>query len=702
MPDGDLNELLMKKIYPLIFIVVLLSACTPGGPGEAGYGKDYVLKGTMAMDGFAWTNTAAIGLYSADDASVGNAQFRIDGWYGKSRFEGETEAEFHGGSINPGSGKKEYLVYSPYSKEIFYSPSQRRMFDFKIPNSQTVAAPGKPGLCPAVGLAKGDLSGGRLDFELKPIAAAIDVSIASAEYDGYTISRVQIADDSKKTALAGKYDFSVDTLKMYLLSGFSTVSASVSKPDTLRGGQPQTIRVYVYPGDYSEKTFTLTITLNKGTASVALPINMPGMQCEAGKVASFAVADLKTSDNKVGPWFCPFDSRELPGPGYAYGEANTYLIQSKSAVYAGGTLSPDAEIPEEVTIDYRLRGDYTNGEAPEGVTFEWAQAAGSMWVPRNDGKFVSNQFSFTVDAANYKVKVKNNGSTAGAPILLMKKGGKILWGWSFWNIAADGTTMDPVKIGDYDFAPLEIGMHTSKYGDFLQGTSAGHMSRSAYYYQWGRYLPMFWNSWLSVQWSHSAEGQGEQSGNGNVLGMNGPYKTIAEAFEHPAGVIVHVGAEDLPKWADEDISSLWGCIPADEPGVGKKSIYDPCPKGWRVPDYAAMKAVVDACGDTPTYALDAGQLGLNVGSARFLYLGYFETAKKLASSTARFTGGGIAGTTGSGYPSYFWANCMPAEGANTAYTFRYYHNNSEKVPSVATFTCANSAPVRCMKDADNR
>ena len=692
----------MKKIYALA-LLALLAACNTTESFDTGMSKIHILKGSVELDGFTWNKSAVVGLYSADIGSVGNVECRIENWQRSSPSAGSIEGSFEASGISPAGGRQEYLVYAPYSRETIYSPSQRRMFDFRISNVQTQTAPGEFPVPPSLALTKASFSGDEnLEFSLKPISSVIEVSIASREYKDYTISRLVLSDDSKETALAGKFDFSIDSLVMYRSSGFSTITNNITKPDSLRNGESQKFWFNVIPGDYSEKTFSLTITLSKGSTSVSLPINLPGTLCEKGKVASFAVADLKTADNKVGPWFCPFESRNLPGPGYAYGDANTYLIQSKTAVYAGGTLSPNPDIPDEVEIDYRLRGNYVNGEAPEGVTFEWAQAAGGMWVPRNDGKFVSNQFTIQVDAANYKVKVKNTGSTAGAPILLMKKGGRILWGWSFWNISADGTTMDPVNIGGYDFAPLDLGIHTGKFGDYIQGAAAGHMSRSAYYYQWGRYLPVFWNSFLSVQWSHSAEGQEEVSGAGNVLGMNGPYKTVGEALGHPAGVILHVGTEDMPKWTDEDISTLWGCLPADEPGKGVKSIYDPCPKGWRVPDYDAAKALVAAAGEDPVYSMDAGQLGINIGATRFLYLGYFEAYKALATSGTRFTGGGIAGTSGSGYPCYFWANCMPAEKSNTAYAFRYYHNQTGKAPSVTAFTSSTLATVRCMKDDDNR
>lgn len=96
--------------------------------------------------------------------------------------------------------------------------------------------------------------------------------------------------------------------------------------------------------------------------------------------------------------------------------------------------------------------------------------------------------------------VTNTGAFAGAPILLMKDAtGKVLWAWTFWNIAADGTKLDPVTVGKYGFAPMDIGGH-DEYGDLdkrisLETTRIRDFTGSLCI-NWGRPPPMFWTRLL--------------------------------------------------------------------------------------------------------------------------------------------------------------------------------------------------------------
>ena len=119
----------------------------------------------------------------------------------------------------------------------------------------------------------------------------------------------------------------------------------------------------------------------------------------------------------------------MSGAGYAYGDANTYLIQFKDDTYSGATLNPDPEIPASVTIDYRLRGDMFGAPVPDNVTFEWLEGynnSNPSWGKYTmDRSLIWNcdKYSISVDAENYKVTVTNTGAHAGAPILLMKKDG---------------------------------------------------------------------------------------------------------------------------------------------------------------------------------------------------------------------------------------------------------------------------------------
>lgn len=706
-----MNSIMKTKLTTAVAALALLCACTDEIADLKG--ERYSLKGSLDVPGFTWLSSSKVGLYSIEGSPrIANAECRIDGWgyegtvkdWKPSRYEGQEVAVFNTPAVRPGNGSREYLIYAPYDKNTVYVPSERMIYDFNINHNQTQTKPGAAEAFPSLCTASADLSSGKpLEFCLKPLSAVVRIDISSKEYEGYSISRVSFSDDSGHFGISGTSDISLDDMSFNRAREFNYIHCDLVRPEPLAEGSVQSFFINLYPGDYSSAKFSITITLTKGKTTVALPIKRAGAVYEAGKIDVIEVLDLKTSDNSVGPWYCPFESRSLSGEGYAYGEANTYFIQSKSAVYNGGVLNPNPDIPEEVVIDYRLRGNYVAAEAPENVSFEWAKVNGSsIWLPRTDDKFVCDKYSFSVDEANYKVTVRNEGSTSAAPILLMKnKDGKILWGWAFWNIAPDGTTLDPINIAGYEMAPFEIGIPTSDIAGYVSKTGSAHISRTVYYYQWGRYLPTFWNSFLSVSWAASAEGQAEVSGSGNVLGLNGPFKNLKEALAHPAGVITHVGSDDMPDWIEESVPELWGATPANELAVGVKSVYDPCPKGWRVPDNAAMLAVAAAAAAESRYDATAGHLGMYVGDAFFGYYGYF-IYSRLDTPSSRFTGGGIAGSTSAGYPGYFWTNYLPGETSATANALRYYFKVEGKTPAVAGFSKTTGIPVRCMKDDDER
>ena len=676
--------MVMKRLLFAAALIAALASCTE----EAEYtkGTEYGISGKTDLDWFEWTPASSVGIYSTDSRSVANEQCRIGG-----------DGSFSTPAIVPQAGSHEYLVYAPYDKSTMFSPSERMILEYNISQSRTIPGPGMPPSVPSFTLVTGDIANG-LDFTLQPIASTIGISISSNEYAGYQISRLVLSDDAKKAAVAGKCNISVDSGDITRTSQFASVTATVSKPEPLTAGTPQVFYLDVFPGDYSNTVFTLTITLTKGAESVALPIHVQGADCAKGRLASVEVKDLKTSDNCIGPWFCPFEARQLCGAGYAYGDANCYFIQCKSKVYPGAALSPNPDIPEEVVIDYRLRGDYTKAEAPEDVTFEFVTAAGKIWTPRTDNKFIADQYTFTVDKANYTVTVKNTGSTAGAPILVMKKNGKILWGWTFWNIAADGTAIEPVDIGGTGFAPVDIGTPTTDLPAW-KAACGDHISRTIYYYQWGRYLPIFWNSFLSLDWQGWAEGQTQAFGAGNIPGVSGPFATFEQSLCYPVGAVVKIGS-GVPNWYEDNVPNLWGGEPGDENASTVKSIYDPCPKGWKVPGVAAGKSIAAAMGADPQFSETTGLMGAYAAGNLFYGAGYFVYGN-VASESARAGGFAIAGAL-SDKPCHFWLNSLPGSNSNLADTFAFYYKIDGEKPGTLSLARNSAAPVRCQKDEDNR
>lgn len=725
----------MKRILTLLSMAAILAVSCQEKEFEyptPESGASYVFEGTVATDGFTWTTASSIGIYGLTDGlKIMNEEAKIEGWavsvpyvdeetgetiypeITPSQYDGKPVAPFNTPGLDLLKGENEFLVYAPYDPEMSYIPSLGVIYNLSISKAQTQPQPNVAGGCFSLGTAKG-VPGvdPKFSFTLNPVTALLKVNVASSEFKGYGLKKVTIKDEAGQAKLGGTFDVNVADLSFEEASTFSEVSTTISAHKEMAEGETQSIFMNILPGNFTEE-FLIIVELQGTKGNVVIPMKKTIGLLEAGKTTELNITDLKSSDN-VYSWFCPVETRKLAGCNYAYGDANTYLIQSKSSVYNGASLTPDADISDEVVIDYRVRGDFTKAEIPEGVTFEWATLAnGTVYYTRHDNKFKVDGYTFTPDPANYKVTVKNVDAQAGAPILVMKKEGKILWGWAFWNIAADGTKLEAVNVGGFDMANMNIGQATTQYAAWK--AAADHILRTTYSYQWGRYLPIFWTTY----WSHCLVDAPAIQKAGNIPAVQGPFETLKESLAWPYG---SVGAMTLTStmnnWTNEYIGDLWGCQVGNMEGAGSKSIYDPCPKGWRVPDYAAIKAWESTLGTTTpaasNYASTDGQLGIMIGNMYLPTAGYiqYDKAYKLpatveggSGSELRYTNNANTGTAWGNTFTIYWSNYCASHSASSPFVYRFYGANNlsaDKEAKVHQHVRSASANVRCQKDEHNR
>ena len=420
-------------------------------------------------------------------------------------------------------------------------------------------------------------------------AATLAINVSSEEFAGYTVKSLSGYKESDWSKVIG-----------------GEFNALLSKEKT-------TLKVYgLDPVDYSSETIWALIELEKDGHEVTVPMKLETLKLEPSKVTDIELRPLSEFANDA-PWYYPFsDSRHECGAGYAYGDANTYLIQYKTSTYSGAVLSPDAAIPSEVLIDFRGRGDFTKIRPFDlsDLTFSFLTYGedGRIYTQSVDPRYTSitNSASYDIDLsrkAEYKIVVRNIGAHAGAPILLMKSGESVLWAWTFWNIAADGTRLETVKVGDVEIANLDLGQASNQYSKFIsaKGTDVNRshpVRRTAFYYQWGRPLPSFWQDALGVWISPSDPDNHASAPNAYIVDEGAV--SIEDMLSLPGAFITAPykkgtknDATAFKDWYDGGISSmtdLWGGS-EELTGNGIKSIYDPCPKGWRVADYNTFHSV---------------------------------------------------------------------------------------------------------------
>lgn len=697
----------MKKIlFAFCAAAIVFASCakeeTPGGDntpgGNQGGNKEYptpvantayTLQGSVAADGFAWSETSNLALYLSaaqnlecvmDPSSVGQATGKF------------TTPKI---TLKKDDLKNGLFVYSPYNAELVYYAGT--IYGLKISDNQVQTRPGVLSEGFRYGTAEWNFDAeNTFDFTLNPVSAIAKVDISTTELPGYAVSSITLTDADGTAEFGGTFNLNVQTMELAKQDTYKKVAVSVANKETLQSGVAQSFYLQLLPGDYTEKTLYLTISLTKeGAQSLTLPVQKAGLKFVGGQVTTITVDNLSNKTDV--DWYVTADSRQFTGLGYAYGEANTYLIQCKNgSTYKGATYAANSSIPDEVTIDIRPRGDISKVVDPKGATFEWYKLGSTVYVPRwtdyKDTKIDPTQFTIEYDG-NYTVKVKNTGAFAGSPILLMKKNGKVLWAWSFWNVAADGTQLSTVSVGGYQLANMEIGQATTQFDTWVKNTKDGATTpdlifRTVHYYQFGRPIPTFWTSYWSLVWPQQASG--------NVPAIEGPI-TLEAAIENPVGIILNPSEKQagLGNWCSETVQDIWGgSMEGDNTFVGQKTIYDPCPKGWKVPHPAVLEALATS---TATVKDQAGAVGVEFSAApgtRFVANGYGNGKTGNTSDWRLATmGGGATGSKGNCTYGIVWSNM----GGATSGTCLQFHTNGT-ANKLTPMDRANSGPVRCMKD----
>lgn len=271
----------------------------------------------------------------------------------------------------------------------------------------------------------------------------------------------------------------------------------------------------------------------------------------------------------------------------------------------------------------------------------------------------------------------NNGN---AVIAAKDAGGKILWSWHIW-LCKD---YDPDLTAQPYFNDAGIMMDRN-----LGATSAtpGDVGALGLLYQWGRKDPFLGSSSISASTQAVSTGTWDKTLTSEQKGK------IEYAIEHPMTFIASYlqngdwlyGESEWYRTYSTDLTR-WGA---------KKTIYDPCPQGWRVPDEEDKNNIwSNALGSTESlgnWGYDLQNYGIN------FYV-------KFGSSDPIWypLGGYLHGLTGQSAIALlmhvkeygFWWSC----GGKYSLYIEHYNTNSIR-PSYSNWAShAHGHSVRCQKD----
>jgi hypothetical protein len=280
------------------------------------------------------------------------------------------------------------------------------------------------------------------------------------------------------------------------------------------------------------------------------------------------------------------------------------------------------------TLIVGIKGNGTEGTMPEGkpilekgseVTLEPAYIA-VIWethqglvelinpADKNPVKNVKDHITgVQYDRKNMSIQYNVNtneasiGGVTGGNALIgaFDSKGKIIWSWHIWvspdivNPTTQTVNEDYVenwKVNDYDVMDRNLGALSNRPNNSLtvpygEKDNKKGVAAMGLLYQWGRKDPFIGPDYSNDDFTgkglidvihYYKEWEAQKVGNNGV---------IQYTIENPTILIYGEGKKGLSGMADNG-GYLWGTDKGFDPGVielGSKTIYDPCPVGYRVP-----------------------------------------------------------------------------------------------------------------------
>lgn len=148
-----------------------------------------------------------------------------------------------------------------------------------------------------------------------------------------------------------------------------------------------------------------------------------------------------------------------------------------------------------------------------------------------------------------------------AVIYLKDPQGQTLWSWHIWIVNYDPEssydTIDWGEVGDKKFMKMNLGaLNNTKYDSRAMGMM----------YQWGRKDPFMGAS------AYDSNSQAVYDGEHGSVKASAENSKLIYSLRNPSKAIMDDGGDG--DWLSSHENALWG---------EDKTIYDPCPPGWKVP-----------------------------------------------------------------------------------------------------------------------
>ena len=400
----------------------------------------------------------------------------------------------------------------------------------------------------------------------------------------------------------------------------------------------------------------------------------------------------------------------VPEAGYRfegwYSAADYKTRLSTSASYAYIPTSPEAAIFPKFTVNTRPLDDggtancYIAPELLHDYSFDaTVQGNGcatlNITPQRLSGAYArliwetGTQANSVISSLNYdgsRIRFRTGTQQGNALIGLFNAGGECVWSWHIWVANYDPeSSAQKYSSGDI-FMDRNLG---------TVGTDYTKVTACGLYYQWGRKDPFPYPASFTNNARPASFIYHDNYAYGTIRPEDHDAREVMSvewATQHPTTFIhkadyeVDEPEEDVLDWLFRSHHNLWGNTTEqgyDVSKVCRKTIYDPCPPGWRVPD---------AC-DFEGIAMSQTQLPYCVN----IVYGGTKTVRYPAGGTFDGDSYSGAGTYGQVYTNtpYFWNFDYGASFFDGVSCTSIYLAGTRRTTS--ELRC-QANPVRCIKE----
>lgn len=289
------------------------------------------------------------------------------------------------------------------------------------------------------------------------------------------------------------------------------------------------------------------------------------------------------------------------------------------------------------------------------------------------------------------IYVELNADATGNAVVCAKASGQIVWSWHLWVTDYDpaASTMD-WKDADgvtYSFMDRDLGAMTS-----VPGTDAAHGN----FYNWGRKDPFPGAKFDAAEYKPAYNLAGEVVEFPKV--DNEAVSNIEGSIANPLNRYLGVNAggwswitNNFSQIDKDAVKDLWGGV------SGQKSMYDPCPAGWKVPSFAAAAFVSDAAvTKTKVYKEGAAAANNAMVGANFTVGGKDFFFPSMGESSWN---GNLVNYVGGTWPcGKHWTNTADTFASSSYFRGGHYGHNTPSSAGRANINFGYYLAVRCVKE----